>query len=524
MWYGRVMRRASRFPLEGHTNLESAALACLALAFLGFYATALWDIDFFWHAATGRRLVEGGGFPLQDPFGLYGAADFRAVLLLRYAWLSQVLFWAVLEGLGVEGIILLKASVLTGCLILIHRRARLAGPAEPDPRPIGRAGVAESLAVLLLGGITLGRFNGARPQLFSFLLIALILWLVDGFRAGVGRRRLAAIPALAALWANLHGGVVLGAALLGLAAGAVLVEWWVAPGDRGRPPWRLVAALVVAMFATLASPAGLAPYRAVLEFEGGEIQARTSEYLSPLAAGRKLGVWLPGYWALVLLAGVACIRFARRRLIWESAALGVLVVLSLRGFRYVPFFIVAAGPYVARGVSGFLPAPHRELPGRAALASLAAVSLIALAVGVARGSAFQRGLAPGRFPESAVALLREQGVRGRVFSHLSWGGYLLWHVHPRVQPYIDSRTLFFAAGRKGEKPVDRAIFDRYTHILWDTPTGRMFMEREHFDLVLVPPANPLSGEVYPLPPRLLRDPRWRLLHEDTTGYLFVRVR
>lgn len=485
------------------------ALISLAVALWGFYSRSLWDIDFFWHAATGRWIVETRSLPSVDPFGLYQGTGLASFVGLRYSWAAQVIFYAVLQGCGVEGVVLLKASLLTLCALVAYGRAlRGGGPA--------------ALLLLVLIGVTLVHFTGARPQLFSFLMAGVVFALVDAARAGGRRLPLVLLPVSTVVWANLHGGVALGGALLVAALGTVVGEWWLAPKPRPAFPAAFTASLAAAAAGTLVSPVGLALYRVVFQLEGSIVQQRSSEYLSPLELARSLGVYVPAFWLLILLVPVALWRLGRRRRLVEAVVVAVLALLALRSFRYVPFFLLVAGPYLARGWGGFFLGGRRVALATATLVGLAAPA--ALAVGTMRGQALQSGLAPGRFPVEAVELMEKSGAEGLAFTHLGWGGFLTWHLYPRVRPFIDGRTIFFLPEADGTPSPDRHIFEKYTHILWVTREGKRFLREEGFDFVVVPERNPITGEVYPINAYLMSSAEWLPVFSKDGVHVYERLR
>lgn len=136
---------------------------------------------------------------------------------------------------------------------------------------------------------------------------------------------------------------------------------------------------------------------------------------------------------------------------------------------------------------------------------------MALAYGVRTGDMFQTGVEEGSFPVGAIAHLQKERASGKMLSSFEWGGYVIWNMHPGVRVYIDGRAL------------DMTVFAKYTHMIWATPEGLQFFERERFDYVLLPRANARTGEEYALNQRLLQDPRWRLVYRDARGYLFARA-
>ena len=97
---------------------EVAATVAAAAVVAGFFWSFLvpvWDIDFWWHIATGRWIVEHGQVPATDPFGIFSNSNpVRSQTILRNYWGAQVVrrdipeFW----HMGVA----LRAALLGLCL------------------------------------------------------------------------------------------------------------------------------------------------------------------------------------------------------------------------------------------------------------------------------------------------------------------------------------------------------------------------------------------------------------------------
>src|SRR5260370_20227145 len=88
-------------------------------------------------------------------------------------------------------------------------------------------------AILLVIALTIAPQVQFRPQLFTFVLLSALIYLLARDAYGRGAPLWFAVPILAA-WANLHGGFILGIATLGIYTAVSAV-----PGGRGtRDPAR----------------------------------------------------------------------------------------------------------------------------------------------------------------------------------------------------------------------------------------------------------------------------------------------
>jgi hypothetical protein len=482
--------------------LEFAGLAALLLAFFGLYSVKIADIDFWWHIAAGKQILAAGALPEQDPFSVYNAAGVWGQTVLKSQWLGQVFLYEIFDHFGSDGIVFAKAAILTACLALVYARCNMAGAA-----PLA------SFAVLFLVGMGLRGYTTERPQLLSFLLFAVMFVVLDGFARSGRRWLLYLLPPLAVVWANSHGGVVLGMVTLVLFAAGYALEGRVLRGAVPRPHSIALGAVAAASAgAILLAPNGLTTFEYLAFLQQSEIRDRVSEYFSPFAFW---GEWasapfLPYYWVFLVLAVAALFTFFSKERLKESGLVVVLALLSLTGYRYVPFFLLLAAPYAAKGLGTLIGRVAWSKVGAGAAAVLLGGWL--LVSGYRDGSTFQRGVFEGRYPVGAVAFMRDNHIAGKMFNTMAWGGYLIWNLHPEVRAYIDGRML------------DPKRVVPYTHILWVTPPGKQFFEHEKFDLVLIPDRNTLDsgGEQYPLIAYLQNDPQWQVLYHDASSYLFAR--
>ena len=482
--------------MNKRSRLEYLALAALLVTFFGYFAVKVWDIDFWWHIAAGRNILESGAIPSTDPFGVYDASSVKGQTVLKSAWLGQVLLYSVFRWFGLDGIILFRAGVLTLCLAIVYLRCRIAGTAS-----------LYGLAITALAGLAILQHTGERPQLFSFLCLALIFLLLDSFIVNGRRWQLYCIPLVMLLWNNAHGGAALGIVALGLFGAGYVLEHRLAEGRINTPKNRLMAGMIILSAVTLVlAPNGLETIKGIIYLQSSPIpiRERTSEYASPWE------VWQTAlyYWVFMAAALLSLPGFLKREY-WKQGGVVIAIgAISVTAYRYIPFFVLLAAPYVAGSLERML--RRFRPPAGAVNLTVLIIALALLGYGFKQGRVFQHGTPENRFPTGAVAFIKANQLGGKIFSSMNWGGYLIWNLPDRVSVFIDGRVL----------DPERLI--PYTHILWTTPDGQRFFEQENFDLALVPYGNVLTGERYPLVDYLKNHPDWQAVYQDAAGYLFVR--
>jgi len=482
--------------MNKRSYLEYLALAALLITFFGYFSVKVWDIDFWWHIAAGKNILESGAIPSTDPFGVYDAASVKGQTVLKSAWLGQVLMYSVFRWFDLDGIIVLRAGVLTLCLAIVYLRCRIAGTAS-----------AYGLVITALAGLAILPHTGERPQLFSFLCLALIFLLLDSFMTNGRRWQLYCIPLVMLLWNNSHGGAALGMVALGLFGAAYVLEYRSAEGRFNAPQSKsMIAVMILSAIALILAPNGLETIKGIIYLQNSPIpiRERTSEYASPWE------MWQAAlyYWVFIGVTLVSLPGFLKRKYWKQGIVVLAIGAISLTAYRYIPFFVLLAAPYVAASLERML--GRFRTPVVAVNLSVLIIALAFLGYGFKQGRVFQHGTPENKFPAGAAAFIKANQLGGRIFSSMNWGGYLIWNLPDKVTVFIDGRVL----------DPERMI--PYTHILWATPEGQRFFEQEKFDLALVPYGNVFTGERYPLVAYLQNNPDWQAVYQDATGYLFVR--
>jgi hypothetical protein len=454
----------------------------------------VWDIDFWWHIATGKIILESGAIPSVDPFGVYDANNVWGQTILKSQWLGQVLLYSIYRWFDIDGIILFRAGVLTLCLAIVYLRCQLASTSS-----------LFSLPITALSGLAILHHTGERPQLFSFLYLSLIFLLFDGFARSGKRWLLYCIPLVMLMWSNTHGGAVLGEVALGLyGAGYVLENRWSA-GRFSRPEIKLMLLVVVLSAVVLVfAPNGFTTFKHIIALESNPIRDITSEYTSPWS------LWPVTlyYWFFLCVALVSLPGFFNKTYLKQGGVVFAIGMISVTGFRYIPLFVLLAAPYVGASLNRMM--SRVKPPATTFNLAVLIISLGFLAYGFKQGKVFQHGVQEQRFPSGAVAFIKANQLGGRMFNTVNWGGYLIWQLSGTPTVFVDGRML------------DPARIVPYTHILWVTPEGQRFFEQAHFNLALVPYGNVYSGERYPLVTYLQNHPDWQVVYQDGLGYLFAR--
>jgi hypothetical protein len=312
----------------------SARIALLAGVFLLAYCLlyivgrpVLADPDAGWHMMAGRWILAHGTVPHYDPFSFTAG---KAQPWYNLAWLWDIGLAWLGKRYGDSSLYIVQTSLIAGMLTLLAytclARARTAA------LPVAESAV---LVYLALACAILQEYASIRPHFFTFACVVLWHHMLHQSRAQHAHMRAilyGLLPAIAVVWANIHGGIL----VLGTLYGAYAYEAWYTR------QWRwlrvLVCSGVLTAVASLITPLGWEIGIGTWRTLHSSITPRISEWQPP-----SLGNW--GFMLAVLL--LLCCNWGRPRtnppladmvlaIVWTAACLHVS--------RYVPIWIVVIGP------------------------------------------------------------------------------------------------------------------------------------------------------------------------------------
>jgi len=457
------------------------------------------DPDLWWHLRTGQWIVETGHVPHSDPFSFTRVGH----AWVSHEWLSDVVFYELWKHAGNAALIVFSAIVTTAGFMLLYLRC---------PRDEGKRHWAAAATVF--GALAAAPCWGVRPQMFTFTLASLLLWLLE--RGEHRPTLLLWIPPLFLLWLNLHAGFALGPVLL-FAYGAGLI----AETAAGATPWQqarpIVLRMLLLVLACLAlvplNPSGAQLYRYPLDtLRSPGMRSFIVEWFSP---NFHESLYLPFLllWLLVLTVLASSRSWPRARVILP---LLLTALAALDAVRHIPIFVLLAIPVIAAAlpVAG---SEHRETPstGRVApssswlrpLFNVAVVALIAVFALVRWVSLVrnQDAREAELFPQKAVAFLRVGNYPQKVFVYYDWGGYAIWKLYPEYRVFVDGRADLY-----GDDLLHQFQTAMQLRTGW-----RDLLASWKVDAVLMPRSCALTQG-------LSLDPEWRVVFSDTQAIILLR--
>jgi len=514
---GRPPGRLARLLLPSPSDLVFLYVFCLVLTALPTWLFGDGDTGF--HVRTGEIILDTLSIPRTDPFSFTRAG----APWVAWEWLSDVALGAAHRAAGLNGILVLSATLLALTMAVGYRQTSNA---------CGRPLVA--LVVIVLAAFSSLQHWLARPHLVTLLFAALSFALLEGHRRRGGRRVYWLLP-LTMLWANLHGGFLVAPLMAALYAVGALLE--ASLDETGPAVLRRRAASFAAVVAgstglSLVNPLGAGLHAHILDYLFEPWHHQTIiEFLSPDFHDPFL---LP--FELVVLAFVVVgLGWGRRLAPTHLLVLLVWLHLALYSVRHIPIFLVFAPPILATlwGRAGKNVGSDRAGRSRV-LAALARVSARvetvlcqgeasfrahlwpAFAVVAAAWLAIHGGMVLGQpllaarfpdafFPVAALDQVESRLAGHRVYGLYRWGGYLIYRSFPRMQVFVDGRSDFYGPE-----------FLRRNQTLEDGgETWRRELDRWRVEFVLTRSGLALAT-------LLDRDRDWRRIYRDATAAVYER--
>jgi hypothetical protein len=372
------------------------------------------DPDTMWQITIGRWILDHGAVPTVDVYSF----TMRGQPWISTQWLAQAAYAAAYALAGWTGPVVLASICIavTYALLTRYLARRLS---ETTALVLVAAALALTVPHLL-----------ARPHVLA--LPVMMAW-VGGLVGAADRRDAPSfwLLPLMALWANLHGGFVLGLALaFPLALDAV---WNAQTSQRSSLALRWAAFGLAALAASCATPYGwnsLLASRKILAL--GEALPLIMEW-RPADFSRlgSLEVCLLSGFGLALYRGIS-LPPLRIVLLLGMLHMALSQTRSLETFALlVPLFI--ASP-LARQIGGHGDDAKPAIAPPRLLVAAIAVALLAGTIAWASLVRFQPHMRGS--PVAAVTELKKLNV-SRVFNDYDFGGYLIAN---GVAPFIDGRT------------------------------------------------------------------------------------
>ena len=482
-----------RYKIAGLQSLSDNSLdSCFLFALLmTVYFFIQWpilafDTDLWTHLNGGRYLVEHGSIPGTSFYSFVSPQRD----MISYSWLFKGFVYLVFRISGYHGLIVVRTLVFAATLTVIFSSLRNR-----------RSDIGAAVLFVLYFLLFVDSAEGIRPYSFSFLFIALFLYVLENHP-----QKAYLLPILAIVWINFHG---IEYPVMMLIVGCYLAAYFRDRLQRKRqklpPNYRYLIPLALCFVAVFITPFGIDLLRVPFTDTG-----YASSYISEL---RKLAIGdlfhfrltglVPDFQTVSNLLLFAILAVAVRQVWRRQAALHHLVLLAggcfllTRGIRFVHEFAILSLPLVA-AVHRHIPADNERRVPQTISVSVTVLLLVVsfLYMHSLYGKRPKYPVTNAGLPAGVANFLQHVGAKGRVLNDPVTGGYLSWRLWPDCLIHMDMQVPFLFS--------DSDFFEG-SNAIYDKEASRNFLRRYEPDYLSLPIPSPLN-----------KDP---LLHRE--GYLPV---
>ncbi len=483
---------------------QVALLAVLGAVFIVALAPRL-DTDFWWHLKDGQYIALHHVVP---------ARDFMSYTLTGHAWtdhewLAELGLYGLYLLAGLWGPIVFFACIICATFFLLYLR-------------ISALRVNRVLALFIVAAafVASSASWGPRIQMMTLFFLAAYLLILQRFAVSRDRRWFILPPLLMLVWANVHGGFVLGLAVLVVTlAGETLNRLTRHPDAWSQLELRTLGIATLGTAAvTMINPNGFRQLLYPLTF------VLPNAYTNLIEESASPNFHLPVMmlFEVMVLLLIAAAFIGRQRINWTHLFIILAFThLALSQVRNVAVWAVVVTPYLAFYLQTALPALREQFPGfsyrrrpvrgntglllNAALLLLISFAYVLETTHFVNATTLRQAESEN-YPRAAIAYMRNHDLPPHVFVSYGWGGYLLWNLFPRYRDYMDSRadTLF-----------TNKILSGYLTAYGARPGWQQMLKNYDVQDVLVEPSAPLAQV-------LAENHGWRLAEKDPMAVLYVR--
>lgn len=431
----------------------------------------------------------------------------------NHHWFSGVLFYLLYQVLGWGGLVVLKVGLFLAAFSLLFVTA------------LKRANFWLVATLSLPALIVILERTGLRPEVFSYVFVAVYLWILADAEERPEKNWLYALIPLQLLWVNMHVFFSIG---IMMTAGFVFQE-----ALRRRKTWRtdpvlhgMVRVLVGVVAISFLNPRGV----------GGVFYRYPSNYPLVISENQSLSEYLRGeplwedpsipfFYACVVLLAVSFFLIRKKRpfpvfhalAAGATSILGFVILRSLSLFGFV-FLIVASANlqetfeqgkrWIAREAPQYFRFLRYAVPG---ILGLLCVLLVVPGWG-ALSRYRPSGIGPADWAEASGIFLKEQQVPGPIFCDGDIGSYLIFNLYPTQKVFADNR--FGDAYSAG-------FYERLLSIYADEDEWNKALVEYEFNAIVTyhyggtPHARDFLW-------RRLRDPLWVPIYGDPFVVILVR--
>lgn len=413
------------------------------------------DPDFGWRVRLGSYILSSG-IPQTDIYS-YTMPSFPFV---DHEWATHIVMHLVHTTVGYGGLAVIATLIYIATVWFSTRTF------SPSWR----------LAHILFVGSVLFHHYGIKPQIISWLMTAILV------NATLSRRwhtkwRLW-VPAFLVVWANIHGGFVVGVGIVTLKVLADAVsEKRILKSD--------LLLLFTSLLATLVNPYGIRLWEEIVR-TGSDTRLRLQilEWTPQFLYFNLSSFLLVGWYLTIFL------KYYKSCSLYTRALVILLLIFGFSSSRNFPLWVVAASPIIGGLFESFIKDTRKNKITMRRMERLRIVfTVFILCVALFElfflSKEMYKYSESEKYPKNAITYLRSNPSAGNVLAAYEWGGYLIQH-YPEKKVFIDGRMPSWRQDISRHPAESPDAFAEFTAFLAQTKPMKPMLTKYNIDTIILP--------------------------------------
>lgn len=436
------------------------------------------DIDYFWHYKAGEYMVSHSTILTHD---IFSWSLFHSPWI-SHEWLFEVFIYGLdclFGDLHIFIYVFVTSFLLLLFIFFVQRKEYLKN-------------IPFALLWVIFFILIIGTLSG-RPQLLSFLFLAISVWLVFYFFYHPDSKRIYFLPIISLLWANIHGGSSnLSYLLCFLAIFCGLFHFSFSKIEAIRLTKRqlityLVVAILSIVFITI-NPHGIKMLFYPYQNMGDSLMISTIAEWQPSNLNNLAHY---GYFVFVFIVFMVMIVSKKKIRFIDAIFYIAFLYLGLKNMRFWFFSYIVFSFFV------FYYIPKRKLDSCSNV--LIVVCSVLLLLTFFRGFSYSHTLLDKTLSDKAISILKEEKPN-RLFNYYDYGAYLIYR---EIPVFVDGRADLYANKTYRDYQDISRLHYRFTDLI----------DKYQFDYFIIPKQSGLFSY-------LDVNDKYELLYFDKTCAIF----
>lgn len=457
-------------------NIQQITIAIIILAITFFaFQFIRTGLDYWWHLKAGEYMISNKIILTKDVFSWF-ATQYN-LSWISHEWLFEILIYGMKVLFGNYHIIIycsLTLLLLQLILFLGNKKKYLKN-------------IPFTIVWIIIGIIFLGNTLMPRPHMFSYIFVALSLYLLFDLLKNENSKKIYFLPLITLLWANVHGGSSNLSYILCFIF-FLLGQFSFSLGKLEAKPMSKIQlkkyflVMLLCVLAILCNPHGIDllwyPYQNMQDSfilkTISEWRASNANLLSDLAIFAFFGMWL-----------FIIFKSDKKLQLLDGILLATFAFLALKSVRFWPFAYIASSFIIFDYIKKLKIDKKYNL-----LFLLASIFICIIVVIMPKGNIVEN-LNEGVVDESFIEVIKEEQPQ-KLYNYYDYGGYLIYRDIPvfidgRADLYSkhNYRDYYYLSKLEGDfiRILEHYKFDMFL-IDKGTPLATYLSEKEEYEILL----------------------------------------